>query len=156
MTVIIITAYIFNCHMLCICKVNLAKKGWFPRPVMQISDEPTPERTAHWNAFFRHDEYGSPANILAVPLDGADRTDGSRQSWKYSVSYPSNRSATFVLPCPSLPVDIDENIVLQRLPGLPRQSFRGLFFRNVEEQRMATFKLLRQRNYEERYSDEWK
>ena len=133
----------------------MAKKGWFPRPVMQISDEPTPERTAHWDAFLRHDEFGSAVSIQAVPLDGDDRTDGGRQSWKYSVTYPNEKTATFVFPCPSLPFDIDENLVLQRLPGISRQSFRGVYFRHVEQQRSETFKLLRQRNYLEHYNDEW-
>ena len=87
-------------------------------------------------------------NILAILLDGADRIDGSRQSWKYS-SYPNNRSATFV-PSPSLPVYIDENIILQRLPRLPRRSFRGLFFRQRNYSVIALF------NYEKRYSDERK
>jgi hypothetical protein len=136
-------------------KVNLAKKGWYPRPVLQISDQPSPERTAHWDEHFRHTVFGSPLNILAIPLDGPDRTEGSRQSWKYSVTYPNEKAAEFVLPCPSLPVDIDVNCVIQRLSDPPRQSFRGTYFRNMQELKSATFRLLRLRNYMERYNEEW-
>ena len=114
---------------------------------MEISDEPTPETTARWDAFLRHDEFGSAVSIQAVPLDADDRTDGGRQSWQYSVIYPNEKTTAFVFPYPSLPFDIDENLVLQRLPGIARQSY-------AEQQRSAAFKLLRQRNYLEHYNDD--
>jgi hypothetical protein len=71
------------------------------------------------------------------------------------VTYENDKTAVFVLPCPSLPVHIDVNDLLQSLPSVSRQAFRPQYFRIAPELKQKTFSLLSGRIGMSQYANEW-
>lgn len=90
------------------------KEGWFPRPAPLI-------RSKVWDEIFLHPEdpmrHGIPLSCEAFPI--VDK--GKRQQWQYNVKYARGDVCRFVLPCPSLPIDLSREQILSKVGSAERQ-----------------------------------
>lgn len=67
---------------------------------------------------------------------------GKRLSWQYNVTYANGDVRIFEVPCPSVPVLLNSEIINERLEFLREQPLRCDFLDKLEESRTNVFRCL--------------
>ena len=126
-------------------KDNSTAHGWFPRPVMA-------GECKEWRKAFKPDgnNQGFPIEVQTT----ASNEKGNRQSWNYDVTFAGGEKKKFNLPCPTLPLYLTRDMVLQRLQLVPIQKFHESFYQNKAKIFENIKKLLHHRLMGDRI-DEW-
>ena len=126
-------------------KEDSTANGWFPRPIIVGNKDA-------WKDLFQPDDVtqGVPIEVTSVPL----MERGQRQSWRYDVQFERGEKKQFVHPCVSLPVNLNLNIMLDRLLLIPHQIPLKTWFAKSPEVLDNVKKLLTHRMMDKHIS-EW-
>ena len=89
-----------------------------------------PGNTLACTAAFKPDgiNQGSVMNVKAEALI----EKGRRQEWWYDVMFAGGEKKTFVLPCISLPMNINRDLVIERLGCIVQQPYNPSWFKKRE------------------------
>jgi len=124
-------------------------EGWFPRPV-----QPDASLALHWANVFQHPDkaQGNPISFTHMPLTNER---GNRQSWLYNVTFAGGATESFTLRCPSLPVQLDRDILIADLQRIERQPFSPIFFQDIAVVRHKVRTLLQLKSLTHNYGAAW-
>lgn len=123
--------------------------GWLPRPVL-----PTTTLASTWKDFFKCSDptQGIPVSFTHHPLTGER---GRRQWWSYDVKFAGGASQEFELPCPSIPIQLDREELVEELAKLQRQTFSEKGFKQLETGKQNVRRLLEMKGYWPSYGFIW-
>lgn len=123
--------------------------GWLPRPVL-----PTLALSFTWKDQFRCSDpsQGFPVSFTHNPTTGER---GNRQAWSYDVLFAGGVTEEFTKPCPSIPISINKEAVIEGLKKLPRQTFTEKGLKQLEKGKDNVYKLLRMKGCWSTYGFIW-
>ena len=123
--------------------------GWLPRPVL-----PTVALSHTWKDMFKCSDprQGFPVSFSYHPTTGER---GNRQSWIYDVRFAGGMVEEFTLPCPSIPVTMTRDVLVEGLREMPRQVFTEKGLKQLATGKDNVFKLLKMKGYWSTYGFIW-
>lgn len=86
------------------------------------------------------------------PLSGEH---GTRQQWAYDITYASGHVQTHIKSCPSLPVNLKPNVLIDELENLRRQEYHSPFFKSKPVVLGCILKVLNSRHLDAATSEWW-
>ena len=104
-------------------KDNSVATGWYPRPVQ-------PGNSLACSAAFKPDG-SDQGSVMAVEAEALIEK-GRRQEWRYDVSFAGGEKKSFILPCKSLPMNINRELVIERLGVIVQQPINPTWFKKRE------------------------